>query len=73
MAISLVKGGNMSLSQASPCLNKIKVGLGWDVRVTEGVAFDLDASAFLLNVSDKVRSSDDFIFYNQFRSKCGSV
>ncbi|MDR1484177.1 MAG: TerD family protein [Planctomycetaceae bacterium] len=73
MAISLVKGGNMSLSQASPGLNKIKVGLGWDVRVTEGAAFDLDASAFLLTESDKVRSSDDFIFYNQLKSKCGSV
>jgi tellurium resistance protein TerD len=73
MAISLVKGENMSLSKAAPGLSKIKVGLGWDVRVTDGAAFDLDASAFLLNASDKIRSSDDFIFYNQLQSKCGSV
>jgi tellurium resistance protein TerD len=73
MGISLVKGGNVSLSQTSPELNKIKVGLGWDVRATEGAAFDLDASAFLLTSADKVRSSDDFIFYNQLKSKCGSV
>jgi tellurium resistance protein TerD len=73
MAVSLTKGGNLSLSKASPGLNKIIVGLGWDVRDTDGTAFDLDASAFLLNESGKVRSSDDFIFYNQLKSKCGSV
>ncbi|MDR1478463.1 MAG: TerD family protein [Planctomycetaceae bacterium] len=73
MAISLTKGQNVSLSDAVPGLNKIKIGLGWDVRVTQGSAFDLDASAFLLNESGKVRSADDFIFYNQLQSKCGSV
>jgi tellurium resistance protein TerD len=73
MAVSLTKGGNVSLSKAAPGLNKIIVGLGWDVRVTDGAAFDLDASAFLLTESGKVRSSDDFIFYNQLKTKCGSV
>ncbi|MDR1053470.1 MAG: TerD family protein [Planctomycetaceae bacterium] len=73
MAISLTKGQNVSLSDAVPGLNKIKIGLGWDVRATQGSAFDLDASAFLLNDSGKVRSADDFIFYNQLKSKCGSV
>jgi tellurium resistance protein TerD len=73
MTISLTKGGNISLSDAVPGLNKIKIGLGWDVRATQGSAFDLDASAFLLNESGKVRSADDFIFYNQLKSKCGSV
>jgi tellurium resistance protein TerD len=73
MAISLTKGGNVSLSDAVPGLNKIKIGLGWDVRVTQGTEFDLDASAFLVGESGKVRSSDDFIFYNQLKSSCGSV
>ncbi|MDR2642772.1 MAG: TerD family protein [Planctomycetaceae bacterium] len=73
MAISLTKGGNISLSDAVPGLNKIKIGLGWDIRVTQGAGFDLDASAFLIGESGKVRSSDDFIFYNQLKSKCGSV
>ncbi len=54
-------------------MNKIRVGLGWDVRVTDGAAFDLDASAFLLSEAGKVRSSADFIFYNQLKSACGSV
>jgi tellurium resistance protein TerD len=64
MAISLSKGGNVSLSKESPGLDEIMVGLGWDVRATDGQDFDLDASAFLLNASGKVRSDSDFCFYN---------
>lgn len=64
MAISLSKGGNVSLSKEAPGLDEIMVGLGWDVRATDGQDFDLDASAFLLNSSGKVRSDSDFCFYN---------
>ncbi|RYX80085.1 TerD family protein [bacterium] len=73
MAISLNKGGNLSLSKSDPNLRKISVGLGWDVRATEGAAFDLDASCFLLGETNKVRSDADFIFYNQLKSADGSV
>lgn len=73
MAISLGKGGNLSLTKTDPSLSKILVGLGWDERATDGNDFDLDASAFLLNISGKVRSDADFIFYNQLRSAEGSV
>jgi tellurium resistance protein TerD len=64
MAISLSKGGNVNLSKESPGLNKIVVGLGWDARSTDGAAFDLDASAFLVKLDGKVRSDSDFCFYN---------
>jgi tellurium resistance protein TerD len=64
MAISLSKGGNVNLSKEAPGLNKIVVGLGWDSRATDGAAFDLDASAFLINSDAKVRSDSDFCFYN---------
>jgi len=73
MAISLGKGGNLSLTKTDPSLSKILIGLGWDERSTDGNDFDLDASAFLLNSSGKVRSDADFIFYNQLRSAEGSV
>ena len=73
MAISLQKGGNVSLSKEAPGLSKMIIGLGWDVRATDGTAFDLDGSAFLLNASGKVRSDADFIFYNQSKSADGSV
>ncbi|TCM66458.1 tellurium resistance protein TerD [Acinetobacter calcoaceticus] len=73
MAISLNKGGNLSLSKTDPNLTKVLVGLGWDARSTDGADFDLDASAFLLGANDKVRGEQDFIFYNQPRSAEGSV
>lgn len=73
MSVSLNKGGNVSLSKAVPGLSKIQVGLGWDVRATDGAAFDLDASCFLLTEGGKVRSDGDFIFYNNLKSPDGSV
>lgn len=73
MALSLSKGGNISLSKADPNLTRILLGLGWDARSTSGDEFDLDASAFMLGDSGKVRSDSDFIFYNQLRSADGSV
>ncbi|HBO5875824.1 TPA: TerD family protein [Pseudomonas aeruginosa] len=73
MALSLQKGGNLSLSKEAPGLTKILVGLGWDPRSTDGTQFDLDASAFLLNASGKVRGDADFIFYSQLKSPDGSV
>jgi tellurium resistance protein TerD len=73
MAISLQKGGNVNLSKEAPGLNKMVVGLGWDVRATDGTAFDLDGAVFLLNSAGKVRSDADFIFYNNLKSVEGSV
>jgi tellurium resistance protein TerD len=73
MAISLSKGGNLSLTKTDPNLVRILIGLGWDERSTDGASFDLDASAFLLGATGKVRGDHDFIFYNQLRSTDGSV
>lgn len=72
MPVSLSKGGKVSLAKVaadagiSGGLTKILVGLGWDVnRYDGGAQFDLDAAAFMLAGTGKVRSSADFIFYNQ--------
>ena len=73
MAISLQKGGNVNLSKEAPGLSKLVVGLGWDVRNTDGAAFDIDSSAFLLKADGKVRGDNDFIFYNNLKSSDGSV
>ncbi|MFB2539774.1 MULTISPECIES: TerD family protein [unclassified Acinetobacter] len=73
MAISLNKGGNLSLSKTDPNLVRILIGLGWDERSTDGQDFDLDASAFLLTTAGKVRGDHDFIFYNQLKSSDGAV
>ena len=73
MAVSLSKGGNVSLSKEAPGITKVLIGLGWDARATDGGEFDLDASIFMVAASGKVRSDSDFIFYNNPKSTDGSV
>jgi tellurium resistance protein TerD len=73
MAISLQKGGNVNLSKEAPGLSQLTIGLGWDVRTTDGAAFDIDSSAFILKADGKVRSDSDFIFYNNLKSSDGAV
>ena len=71
MAVNLSKGGKISLAKVAEDagiskLTNITVGLGWDTnRYDGGADFDLDAAAFMLGASGKVRSDADFIFYNQ--------
>jgi tellurium resistance protein TerD len=73
MGVSLSKGGNVSLDKAAPGMTKIIIGLGWDTRATDGVAFDLDASGFMVNEEGKILTDNHFIFYNNLKSPCGSV
>lgn len=73
MAISLQKGGNVNLSKTDPNLKQVFLGLGWDARSSDGVDFDLDASVFMVTENGRVRSDNDFIFYGQLRSTCGSI
>ncbi|MGK5637488.1 TerD family protein [Streptomyces sp. URMC 126] len=73
MAVTLAKGGNVSLSKEAPGLTAVTVGLGWDVRTTTGADYDLDASALLCDVDGKVPSDGHFVFFNNLRSPEGSV
>lgn len=73
MGVSLQKGGNVSLTKADAGLKVVMTGLGWDQRVTDGSAFDLDASIFMVGENGKVLSDANFIFYGQKTSPCGSV
>lgn len=73
MAISLQKGGNLSLTKTDASLDIVLVGLGWDARASDGQDFDLDASAFLVSKNGRVRSDADFCFYNQLSVGGGSV
>ena len=69
MAINLQKGQRISLG-----LSKIKVGLGWEPNEsTSGQAFDLDASAFLLNDGRRIPTEAHFIFYNNTTSPDGAI
>jgi tellurium resistance protein TerD len=73
VGISLEKGGRINLSKEAPGMTKIRVGLGWDVRVTDGTAFDLDASIIMVNAQGKAPNEGAFVFYNNKKSACGSV
>jgi tellurium resistance protein TerD len=73
MAISLSKGGNISLSKTDPGIKKAVIGLGWDPRATDGQEFDLDASLFMLSANGRVMNDQGFIFYGQMRSQDGSI
>ena len=73
MTVSLSKGGNVSLSKEAPGLTEVRIGMGWDVRETDGADYDLDASAFMCGGNGKVPSDGYFIFYNKLQSDCGSV
>lgn len=73
MAVSLGKGANVSLSKTQSGLKKILIGLGWEARSSDGIDFDLDASAFMVSDNGKVTREEDFVYYNQLLSLCGSV
>ena len=73
MAISLHIGQKVSLCKLAPGLKKVRFGLGWDLRKTDGAAFDLDASAFVLDANGKVLSDGHFVFYNNAKDPSGAV
>jgi tellurium resistance protein TerD len=74
MAVSLSKGGNVSLTkEAGGTLTAVTVGLGWDLRTTTGTDFDLDASAIALGADGKVFSDKHFIFFNNKTSPDGTI
>ena len=73
MSVSLSKGGNVSLTKEAPNLRAVMVGLGWDERTTSGAAFDLDASALMVNEAGRILSDAHFVFFNNLKSPDGSV
>lgn len=71
MAINLRKGQRVSLDDG---LKLCMVGLGWDTNKYDGgYDFDLDASVFMLNGNGKLIRDEDFIFYNNPKSRNGAV
>lgn len=69
MSVNLTKGGKVDLSkEAGGTLAKVRVGLGWDVRRTDGQAYDLDASVITVGADGACISTDWFVFYNNAKS-----
>jgi tellurium resistance protein TerD len=73
MAVNLSKGGNISLEKVAPGMTNAFVGLGWNVRSTDGAPFDLDTSAIVLGADGKALSDAHFVFYNNLKDPSGAV
>ncbi|MCZ8285618.1 MAG: TerD family protein, partial [Bacteroidia bacterium] len=58
MAINLQKGQKIDIG-----LTKMSVGLGWNPNEGTGNDFDLDASAFMLNIKKLIPADEYFVFY----------
>jgi len=68
MAISLIKGQKIDIG-----LSKITVGLGWDPKEGTGFDFDLDASAFMININRNIPADEFFVFYGNIDSPDGAL
>lgn len=68
--VQLKKGQKVALAAAGQTLSTVQVCLGWDIK---NQACDLDASAFMLDSSNRVVGDDWFVFYGQTSSPDGSV
>lgn len=74
MAVNLSKGQKVDLTKTNPGLQKLLVGLGWDVNKYDGGSdFDLDAAAFLLGGNGKTAADADFVFYGNKKHASGGV
>lgn len=74
MGITLSKGQKIDLTKTNPGLVKAVIGLGWDTnKYSGGQQFDLDASAFLVDASNRCQNDHDFIFYNNLQHPSGAV
>jgi len=67
MSRELQQGANSPL----PDTPEIIIGLGWEPEQPYGQ--DADPSAFLLDRDGQVGGDEDFVFYNNPRSTCGSL
>lgn len=69
--VHLKKGQKFALTGVNGAqLTNVEIGLGWDLV---NQACDLDASAFMLDASNRVIGDDWFVFYGQTTSPDGSV
>lgn len=66
-------GDDINLTAKDPTLQKLIVGVGWDLNVFNADALDLDVSVFLLNKDEVTRVDEDFVFYNQPSTPEGGV
>jgi stress response protein SCP2 len=84
MSVNLQKGQKVDLTKGDVSLDRIVVGLGWDpvkkaggflagIFGTTAQEIDCDASAILLNQSDKLANREDLVYFGNLKHKSESV
>lgn len=68
MAINLQKGQKIDIG-----FTKMSVGLGWKPNEGTGAAYDLDASAIMINAVRQIPTEEHFIFYGNLESPDGAL
>ena len=71
MSIKLTKGNALNLTKKEPNLEKIMIGLGWEMKSSN--VLDLDVSMFMIGKNGKLISDEYLIFYNNLKSPDGSA
>lgn len=71
MAINLSKGQKVTIDSN---VKYAFAGLGWDANTYDNNKdFDLDASIFLLDSSEKLKDERNFVFYNNLKDPSGAI
>ncbi|NME71840.1 TerD family protein [Flammeovirga aprica] len=71
MGIDLKKGSKVNLMKDNVRLDKVMLGIGWDI--IPGNSLDLDISVFMVGENGKLPADEYFIFYNNLKSPDNSV
>ncbi|MDM5190596.1 TerD family protein [Bacillus sp. DX4.1] len=74
MTLQLRKGQKVDLTKTNPTLTHIKIGLGWNLSPkSSSHAFDLDASALLLDENGRIADLEHIVYYNQRTALQGAI
>ena len=61
--LNLQKNDILDLTKKNPGLKKVRLGAGWDIA-NNGLDYDLDIAAFLLDANNKFNTVSNVIFFN---------
>ena len=66
--LNLNKNDILDLTKRNPGLKKVSLGAGWDIA-NNGLDYDLDIAAFLLDSNNKFKTVSNIIFFNNKESQ----
>lgn len=70
---SMVAGSNAALTAENPGLNKVLLGIGWDLIPSRGPQAELVPMVIMCGPDGRALSDDHLVFFNQIASPEGSI